>query len=164
VAARNRKRAEAFAAEHDVERVAGSYAEILADPEVEVVYNPLPNALHGPWNLAAIEAGKHLLSEKPFASTAEEAAEIMDFVQPHTDDRLLVRTGTDARTEHMGTRSSYIYQLEEFITALRGGWRMPTDPDDAVATAQLIDQCYRAADLPLRPRKPSPQPDIERRR
>jgi predicted dehydrogenase len=79
---------------------------------------------------------------------------IMDFVQPHKDDRVLVRTGTDARIEHMGTRSSYIYQLEELITALRGGWRMPTDADDAVATAQLIDQCYRAADLPLRPRKP----------
>jgi predicted dehydrogenase len=79
---------------------------------------------------------------------------IMDFVQPHKDDRVLVRTGTELRIERMGTRSSYIYQLEEFITAVRGGWRMPTDPDDAVATAQLIDQCYRAADLPLRSRKP----------
>jgi predicted dehydrogenase len=79
---------------------------------------------------------------------------IMDFVQPHKDDRVLVRTGTNARIEHMGTRSSYVYQLEEFITALRDGRRMPTDPDDAVATAQLIDQCYRTAGLPLRPRKP----------
>jgi predicted dehydrogenase len=53
VAARDRRRAEAFAAEHGVERAVGSYAEALTDPEVEVVYNPLPNALHGPWNLAA---------------------------------------------------------------------------------------------------------------
>ena len=50
VAARDRRRAEAFAAAHGVERAMDSYADVLADPEVEVVYNPLPNALHGPWN------------------------------------------------------------------------------------------------------------------
>ena len=297
VAARDRRRAEAFAAEHGVERATDSYAAVLADPEVEVVYNPLPNALHGPWNLAAVEAGKHVLSEKPFASTAEEAAEVsdaaskagvtvveglhylfhpvmqrlfalldagelgeltrvealvampepddgdprwsfdlaggalmdlgcyglhahrhlsrwaggepelvdarageragapgvdewleadlrfpsgatgsmrcsmvhprfemtlrvegsrgeatvMDFVQPHKDDRVLICTEAGESTERLGTRSSYSYQLEELITALRSGAPMPTGPDDAVATAQLIDRCYRAAGLPLRP-------------
>ncbi|MGW7223096.1 hypothetical protein ACWGJD_23660, partial [Streptomyces sp. NPDC054826] len=54
---RDRGRAEAFAAAHGVERVLGSYAELLADPEVEVVYNPLANGLHGPYNLAAGAAG-----------------------------------------------------------------------------------------------------------
>jgi Predicted dehydrogenases and related proteins len=298
VAARDRRRAEAFAAAHGVERTAGSYAEVLADPDVELVYNPLPNGLHGPWNRAAVDAGKHVLSEKPFASTAEEAAEVrdaarragvtvvegfhylfhpvmrrlftlvdnaelgeltrvdaliampapddgdprwslplaggalmdlgcyglhahrmlgrwaggepvllgarakeragapgvdewlaadlrfpsgatgsmrcsmahprfemtlhvtgsrgeatvMDFVQPHKDDRVLVRTSGDIATEHHGTRSSYTYQLEALIGALRGGTPMPIDTDDAVATAELIDECYRAAGLPLRPR------------
>jgi predicted dehydrogenase len=298
VAARDRRRAEAFAAQYGVERATDSYAAVLGDPEVEVVYNPLPNAMHGPWNLAAVQAGKHVLSEKPFASTAEEAAEVrdaaqkagvtvvegfhylfhpvmrrlfallgsgelgelqrvdaliampepddgdprwsfdlaggalmdlgcyglhahralgrwtggepelvdarakeragapgvdewleadlrfpsgatgaarcsmvhprfemtlrvegsrgeatvMDFVQPHKDDRVVVRTGAGETTERLGVRSSYIYQLEELIQALRGGAPMPTGPDDAVATAQLIDQCYRAAGLPLRPR------------
>jgi predicted dehydrogenase len=58
--------------------VLASYADVLADPEVEVVYDPLPNALHGPWNLAAVAAGKHVLAEKPFASNAAEAAEVRD--------------------------------------------------------------------------------------
>ena len=78
VAARDPARAEDFARTHGVERVLASYADVVADPEVEVVYNPLPNALHGPWNLAAVAAGKHVLSEKPFASNAEEAAEVRD--------------------------------------------------------------------------------------
>jgi len=56
VAARDRARAEEFAAAHDVERVLDSYADVIADPEVEAIYNPLANGLHGPWNLAAIEA------------------------------------------------------------------------------------------------------------
>ena len=78
VAARDRSRAEAFAAAHGVERVAGTYADVVADPEVEVVYNPLANSLHGPWNLAAVAAGKHVLTEKPSASNAAEAAEVRD--------------------------------------------------------------------------------------
>jgi predicted dehydrogenase len=78
VAARDRSRAEAFADRHGVERVLDSYAEVVTDPEVEIVYNPLANALHGPWNLAAIAAGKHVLTEKPFASNAAEAAEVRD--------------------------------------------------------------------------------------
>ncbi|WP_116101280.1 Gfo/Idh/MocA family protein [Amycolatopsis thermalba] len=78
VAARDRARAEAFAAGHGVERVAASYAELLADDEIDVIYNPLPNGLHGPWNLAAVRAGKHVLTEKPFAANAEEAREVAE--------------------------------------------------------------------------------------
>jgi predicted dehydrogenase len=78
VAARDPQRARAFAARHRVERVVADYPELVADPEVEVVYNPLANALHGPWNLAAVEAGKHVLTEKPFAANAPEARDVRD--------------------------------------------------------------------------------------
>ena len=78
VAARDPERAKAYADAHGVERALGSYAELLADPEIDVVYNPLANGLHGPWNRAAIQAGKHVLSEKPFAANAAEAREVRD--------------------------------------------------------------------------------------
>ena len=78
VAARDHRRAEDFAQRHGVERALASYADVLADPEVEAIYNPLANALHGRWNLAAIQAGKHVLSEKPFASNADEARAVRD--------------------------------------------------------------------------------------
>ncbi|CAL9362177.1 Gfo/Idh/MocA family protein [Streptomyces sp. enrichment culture] len=298
VAARDRSRAEAFAAAHGVERTLGSYADLLADPEVEVVYNPLANGLHGPWNLAALAAGKHVLTEKPSASNAAEAEEVMlgarasgtvfmeafhylfhpvtrrlhellasgelgelrhaeamvaipapeaydprwslplaggalmdlgcyglhalrmlapwaggaprvvaarageragaprvdewldadvsfpggatgtarchmaydhlemslrivgsrgeatapNFVLPHMDDRVVVRTGSGERTERLGTRSSYAYQLEAFAARVRREASLPLDADDAVATMRLVDACYTAAGLGPRPR------------
>lgn len=76
VAARDRSRAEAFADKYGVERVVASYQDVVDDPEVDVVYNPLANSLHAPWNLAAIAAGKPVLSEKPFASNREEATQV----------------------------------------------------------------------------------------
>ena len=70
VAARDPERAEAFASTHGVERGLDSYADLVADPSIDVVYNPLANGLHGPWNLAALAAGKHVLTEKPSAYPA----------------------------------------------------------------------------------------------
>ncbi|MBP8532256.1 Gfo/Idh/MocA family protein [Streptomyces sp. MK37H] len=298
VAARDRSRAEDFAAAHGVERVVGSYAELIADPELEVVYNPLANGLHGPWNLAALQAGKHVLTEKPSASNAEEAAEVreaaakagtafmegfhylfhpvtrrlhelldsgelgdprhieamvampappdsdvrwslplaggalmdlgcyslhalrmlapwaggaprlvtarggeragaesvdewlyadlefpggatgtanchmaydkwqmscrvvgtrgeatvMNFVQPHLDDRVVVRTAAGERTEELGRRSSYAFQLEAFAAHVRDGAPLVLDAEDALTTMRLIDECYQAAGFPVRPR------------
>lgn len=298
VAARDRSRAEEFADKHGVERVHDSYADLLQDPDVEAVYNPLANGLHAPWNLAAIAAGKHVLAEKPFASNHDEAVEVRDaaaaagvvvmeafhylfhpvtqrlhalldsgelgelqyvdvrmgmpapapddprwslglaggalmdvgcyalhaqrmlepwaggpptvvaaeavehqaspgvderltaelsfpagasgllrcdmvseqvdftcrlvgtlgeatalnFVQPHVDDRVVVRTRAGERTERLGTRSSYTYQLEVFADAVRTGTPVRVDADDAVATMRLVDECYRAAGLSPRPR------------
>lgn len=78
VAGRDRRKTEAFAKQHGIERVAENYRAVLADDEVEVVYNPLVNAWHAPWNDAALKAGKHLLTEKPFASNAAQAARTRD--------------------------------------------------------------------------------------
>jgi predicted dehydrogenase len=78
VAARDKARAEAFALRYGIPRAYGSYEDLLADPDIDAIYNPLPNSLHGPWTLRAIAAGKHVLCEKPFASNAAEAAQVAD--------------------------------------------------------------------------------------
>ncbi|GAA4393236.1 Gfo/Idh/MocA family protein [Tsukamurella soli] len=294
VAARDRDRAEAFADEFGVERVLDSYQDVLDDPDVEVVYNPLANSLHGEWNLAAVRAGKAVLSEKPFARNAVEAREVADaartagvpvlegfhypfhpitvrlwqllgtlgplhhveigmsmptpphddprwsydlaggalmdlgcyaihvmrsvgrdfargeptvtdaaarvrdpqvdeactvrfafptgatgtasvsmvgerfdfrvrvtgdegavevhdFIGPHRDDRITVTAADGSQTvEHLGTRSTYTYQLEAYARALRTSAPLPIGLDDAVANMEMIDAAYRAAGLQLR--------------
>ena len=78
VAARDRAKAEQFAAKHRIPHVLGSYEDIIASDEVDAIYNPLPNGLHGAWTIKAIEAGKHVLCEKPFTANAEEARQVAD--------------------------------------------------------------------------------------
>jgi D-xylose 1-dehydrogenase (NADP+, D-xylono-1,5-lactone-forming) len=73
VASRDLAKAQAFAADTGLPRALGSYEALLADPEIDAIYNPLPNTLHAEWSVRAVEAGKHVLCEKPLAMSAGEA-------------------------------------------------------------------------------------------
>lgn len=295
VAARDQGRAETFAEKYGVERVLGSYRDVVEDADVDIVYNPLANGLHAPWNLAAIAAGKPVLSEKPFARNESEAATVAqaardagvpvlegfhylfhpvtqrafalaadgelgrvkrvevrmampapadddprwslelaggalmdlgcygihvmrmlgrqgvaglggdpkvlgaraeertpgvdawcevdfvfpdgatgvstnsmvaedysftititgadgeavvhDFIRPNLDDRLTVMTAGGVRTEHLGVRPSYSYQLEAFAAHVQTGAPLPFGVDDAVTNMAFVDAAYRAAGL-----------------
>jgi predicted dehydrogenase len=76
VAARDVSNARAFAAKHGIARVHDSYEALIADPDLDAIYNPLPIGLHGRWTRAALAAGKHVLCEKPFTANAAEAREV----------------------------------------------------------------------------------------
>ncbi|MBM3671772.1 MAG: Gfo/Idh/MocA family oxidoreductase [Actinobacteria bacterium] len=76
VAARDRSRAEKMAQKHGITTVHDTYDAVIADPRVQAIYNPLPNGLHGKWTIAALEAGKHVLCEKPFTANAQEAEQV----------------------------------------------------------------------------------------
>ena len=78
VASRDAAKAERFAAQLSIPRHLASYEALLADPKIDAIYNPLPNSLHAEWSIRALEAGKHVLCEKPLAATAAEARAMFD--------------------------------------------------------------------------------------
>jgi D-xylose 1-dehydrogenase (NADP+, D-xylono-1,5-lactone-forming) len=88
VASRDQMRAEAYAREWGIERAYGSYEALLADPEVEAVYISLPNSLHCQWSIRALEAGKHVLCEKPLSARAAEVEDA--FAVAERADRILM--------------------------------------------------------------------------
>jgi predicted dehydrogenase len=76
IAARNIGRARSFAAANGIPETRGSYEALIADPDIDAIYLPLPNALHRPWTLRALQAGKHVLCEKPLTANAAEAQQV----------------------------------------------------------------------------------------
>ena len=286
VAARDPQRAQAFAEKYGMERALPSYAELIDDPEVDVVYNSLANSLHAPWNLAAVAAGKPVLTEKPFARNRTEATRVAEaaeaagvpvvegfhylfhpvtrralqlagdgtlgdithvevrmampapsesdprwsfelaggalmdlgcyglhvmrqlghpsvvrahakehnpgvdawcdvelafpsgasglsansmvaddrihtiqivgttgdvlvhnFIKPSDDDRVTIRTQAGSTVEHLGTRTSYSYQLEAFAEHVHNGAPLPLNNKDAVENMAYVDAAYRAAGM-----------------
>jgi xylose dehydrogenase (NAD/NADP) len=88
VASRDRERATGFAAEHGIERAHAGYEALLADPDIEAVYIPLPNALHIPWTIRALQAGKHVLCEKPLSRHPAEVQRAFEVAE--REGRLLM--------------------------------------------------------------------------
>lgn len=78
IASRDGERARALAESLEIPKAYGSYEELLEDPDIEVIYNPLPNHLHVPWSVRAAEAGKHVLCEKPVGRNAAECEQLVE--------------------------------------------------------------------------------------
>lgn len=89
IASRDLGKAQEAARRLGIPKAFGSYEDLLADPEVDAIYNPLPNHLHVPWSIKALDAGKHVLCEKPIALTAAEAQELLDAAQKRPELKVM---------------------------------------------------------------------------
>jgi xylose dehydrogenase (NAD/NADP) len=108
VASRDAARAQAYAAEWGIARSYGSYEELYADPEIEAVYISLPNIMHVEWSIKALEAGKHVLCEKPFTRRPDEAKEAFDVAD---------RTGFLLSEAFMWRHNPQTRKLSELVAA-----------------------------------------------
>ncbi len=89
IASRKIEKAQQVAKKLKIPKAFGSYDELLADPEIDAIYNPLPNHLHVPWSIKALEAGKHVLCEKPISLTAAEGQMLVDFAKTKPELKLM---------------------------------------------------------------------------
>jgi len=89
IASRHIESAKQAAAQLGIPKVYGAYEDLLNDPEVEAIYNPLPNHLHVPWSIKAVEAGKHVLCEKPMATSVGELQQLIDAANAHPQIKVM---------------------------------------------------------------------------
>ena len=89
IASRSKDKALAAAAEFGITRVYDDYEQLLADPDIDAVYNPLPNNLHVPYTIKALQAGKHVLCEKPIGMNADEAEQLIQAAQQYPNLKVM---------------------------------------------------------------------------
>jgi predicted dehydrogenase len=142
VACRDEARAETFAQDHAAPKVHSSYEALLADPDVHAVYIGTPNGLHVKWAVAALKAGKHVLCEKPIASIAQEAREVIAAAEDN--NRLLMEAS------HSFHHPANIRARE----IVRSGELGDLETATSVFTIPL-SSCRRAT-FATRPKAPSP--------
>ena len=120
IASRDLTRAQAAARDSGIPKAYGSYEDLLADAEIEAIYNPLPNHLHVPWSIRAAEAGKHVLCEKPIGLNAAEVVELMrvrDRTSVKIGEAFMVKTHLQWLRVRELIRSGKIGQLKSILTA-----------------------------------------------
>ena len=120
IASRDAAKARKTAKDLGIPKAYGSYEELLADPEIEAVYNPLPNHLHVPWSVKAAEAGKHVLCEKPIALTVAEAKQLVaarDRTGVKIQEAFMVRTYPQWLRTREIVRSGRIGDLRSIVCA-----------------------------------------------
>ena len=108
VAARDAGRAAAYASEHGIPKSYGSYDAMLADPEIDAIYNPLPNSEHMPLSIRALKAGKHVICEKPFTMNAAEAVQLEEVSR---------RTGRQVMEAFMWRFHPQVQQVKDAISS-----------------------------------------------
>ena len=134
IAGRSLEKALRFREKYGFEKAYGSYDELLADPEVEAVYIPMPNTMHKEWTIKALNAGKHVLCEKPLAPNAEEAAEMF----------------AAARANGVWLMEAFAYQHSPFVAAVRQELDNGTIGDVRYMEAALITSDYDLSNIRMR--------------
>jgi predicted dehydrogenase len=128
IASRDLEKARRAAADLGIPKAYGSYEELLADPQIEAIYNPLPNHLHVPWSIRAAEAGKHVLCEKPVSMTVAECRTLMearDRTGVKIGEAFMVRTHPQWVRARELVRSGEIGDLRAVMTAFSYNNRDP---------------------------------------
>jgi predicted dehydrogenase len=148
IASRDFGKAESAARSMDIPKAYGSYEEMLADPAIEAIYNPLPNHLHVPWSIKAAEAGKHVLCEKPLSLDAAEAKKLLavrDKTGVKIGEAFMVRTHPQWLRTRQLIREGRIGELRSILCHFSFFNRDPNNPrnNSAWGGGALMDiGCY----------------------